>query len=206
MRENNRNSIEKCRKKLPQFTTMNVIDGQAGLVIYSSLIFYSLTIDNILNIIVLLILAGVSIAMLTGQNGILTQAQKAKTTTENKSAEEKVKLAVMAAKSQSEDASLDLEKLTTEVTTNYGGQVDGGAFPATVTIDGKSFTVDSDGNVTSKDSETAGKITIIEGDGKSVGDIIEVISTKETKEKFYVLSYDESTQKAKALAKYNLMV
>ena len=91
MRENNRNSIEKCRKKLPQFTTMNVIDGQAGLIIYTSLIFYSLTIDNILNIIVLLILAGVSIAMLTGQNGILTQAQNAKITTENRNAEEKVK-------------------------------------------------------------------------------------------------------------------
>ena len=56
MRENNRNSIASMGK-LPQFTTMNVIDGQAGLVNYSSLIFYSLTIDNILNIIVLLILA-----------------------------------------------------------------------------------------------------------------------------------------------------
>ena len=101
----------------------------------------------VITIIVLLILAGVSIAMLTGQNGILTQANNAKTSTANKSAEEKVKLAVMAARLQSEDASLDLEKLTAEVTTNYGGQVDGGAFPATVTIDGKSFTVDSDGNV-----------------------------------------------------------
>ena len=160
----------------------------------------------VITIIVLLILAGVSIAMLTGQNGILTQAQTAQKQTTNKSAEEKVKLAVMAARSQSEDASLDLEKLTAEVTTNYGGQVDGGAFPATVTIDGKSFTVDSDGNVTSKDSETAGKVTIIEGDGKSVGNIIEVTSTKKTKEQFYVLSYDESTQKAKALAKYNLKV
>ena len=68
MRENNRNSIEKCRKKLPQFTTMNVIDGQAGLIIYTSLIFDSLTIDNILNIIVLLILAGVSINMIIGDN------------------------------------------------------------------------------------------------------------------------------------------
>ena len=101
----------------------------------------------VITIIVLLILAGVSIAMLTGQNGILTQANNAKTSTANKSAEEKVKLAVMAARSQSEDASLDLEKLTTEVTTNYGGQGEGGAFPVTVTIDGKSFTVDSDGNV-----------------------------------------------------------
>ena len=63
---------------LPQFTTMNVIDGKAGLRSYSSLIFYSLTIDNILNIIVLLILAAVSIATLTGEHGILTRAQDAK--------------------------------------------------------------------------------------------------------------------------------
>ena len=46
----------------------------------------------VLTIIVLLILAGVSIAMLTGDNGILTQANKAKTETEYKGAEEKVKL------------------------------------------------------------------------------------------------------------------
>ena len=50
MREKDRNSIE-IEKMLPQFTTMNVIDGQAGLMSNSSLIFYSLTIDNILNII-----------------------------------------------------------------------------------------------------------------------------------------------------------
>ena len=37
----------------------------------------------VITIIVLLILAGVSIAMLTGENGILTQAQKAKEETEN---------------------------------------------------------------------------------------------------------------------------
>ena len=37
----------------------------------------------VITIIVLLILAGVSIAMLTGQNGILTQAQNAKQATEN---------------------------------------------------------------------------------------------------------------------------
>ena len=92
MRENNRKPIEKCRKKLPQFTTMNVIDGQAGLVIYSSLIFYSLTIDNILNIIILLILAGVSIAMLTGNNGILTQANTAKESNNSATAKEKVQL------------------------------------------------------------------------------------------------------------------
>ena len=71
----------------------------------------------VITIIVLLILAGVSIAMLTGQNGILTQAQNAKTTTEDKSAEEKIKLAVMAARAQSEGA-LDADKLVAEITNN----------------------------------------------------------------------------------------
>ncbi len=46
----------------------------------------------VITIIVLLILAGVSIAMLTGQNGILTQAQKAKTETENAAQNEAVAL------------------------------------------------------------------------------------------------------------------
>ena len=42
----------------------------------------------VITIIVLLILAGVSIAMLTGDNGILTQAQRAKNETENAQIEE----------------------------------------------------------------------------------------------------------------------
>ena len=93
MREKNRKPIASI-KKLPQFTTMNVIDGQAGLVIYSSLIFYSLTLDNILNIIVLLILAGVTIAALSGDNGILQNAAKAKEETEQSSDIEKIKILI----------------------------------------------------------------------------------------------------------------
>ena len=106
----------------------------------------------VITIIVLLILAGVSIAMLTGQNGILTQAQSAKTTTEDKSTEEKIKLAVMAARAQSEGA-LDADKLVAEITNNYGGTATktGTGFPVNTTIDGKSFTVDGNGNVTSKE-------------------------------------------------------
>ena len=90
--------------------------------------------------------------MLTGQNGILTQAQSAKTTTEDKSAEEKIKLAVMAARAQSEGA-LDADKLVAEITNNYGGTATktGTGFPVNATVDGKSFTIDGDGNVTSKE-------------------------------------------------------
>ena len=46
----------------------------------------------VITIIVLLILAGVSIAMLTGENGILTQAQNAKKETERAKIIEEVRL------------------------------------------------------------------------------------------------------------------
>ena len=46
----------------------------------------------VITIIVLLILAGVSIAMLTGDNGLLTQAAKAKEATEKAQAEEQSQL------------------------------------------------------------------------------------------------------------------
>ena len=168
----------------------------------------------VITIIVLLILAGVSIAMLTGQNGILTQAQNSKTTTEYKSAEEKVKLAIMAARSQSETGALDADKLIAEITNNYGGtasKTDNG-FPVNATVDGKDFKVDGDGNITGgttpspEPTDQEGKVTIEKGDGTKTGDIIAITSTKGTTEKFYVLSYDENTQKAKALAEWNLKV
>ena len=48
----------------------------------------------VITIIVLLILAGVSIAMLTGNNGILTQAGNAQTASLKAEAEEAVKMAI----------------------------------------------------------------------------------------------------------------
>ncbi len=51
----------------------------------------------VITIIVLLILAGVSIAMLTGQNGILNQATNAKDETERAEIAEKVNMAIQAA-------------------------------------------------------------------------------------------------------------
>ena len=91
MRENYRNSIASI-KKFPQFTTMNVIDGQAGLIICASLIFYSLTIDNILNIIVLLILAGVTINLAVNNQGIFNKAKTATRAFKNASENEQTGL------------------------------------------------------------------------------------------------------------------
>ena len=50
----------------------------------------------VVTIIVLLILAGVSIAVLTGENGILNRATEAKKTNEEKQAEEELKLGIVA--------------------------------------------------------------------------------------------------------------
>ena len=71
---------------------MNVIDGQAGLVNYSSLIFYSLTINNILNIVVLLILASVTISTIFSDNGIIKKAQEAANKTKEAVEQEQAEL------------------------------------------------------------------------------------------------------------------
>ena len=51
----------------------------------------------VITIIVLLILAGVSIAMLTGNNGILTQAGKAKEDSEKAAVSDRVNMAIQGA-------------------------------------------------------------------------------------------------------------
>ena len=99
----------------------------------------------VITIVVLLILAGVSIATLTGNNGILTQAGVAKETTENKSAEEKVKLAVVGAMANNK-LGLTVDEFKKELN-NYKGTVEGTEIPVTAIVDGKSFEVDSEGNV-----------------------------------------------------------
>lgn len=103
----------------------------------------------IITIIVLLILAGISIATLTGENGILSKADTAKTKTEEATAEEQVKLAVMA--SYNQNGKLDIEELKKELGKIQGNvtitDTDGG-FPVTVTVDNKyTFIIDENGNI-----------------------------------------------------------
>ena len=64
----------------------------------------------VITIIVLLILAGVSIAMLTGNNGILTRARGAEDSTEIAEVVDKVNMAIQAA-------------YITHVSNNVGGQM-----------------------------------------------------------------------------------
>ncbi len=100
----------------------------------------------VITIIVLLILAGVSISMLTGQNGILTQVKNAKNSTEQSGAKEKLELAVIGAIGQSQDGKVTIDNLKTEIS-NYGGSLEKNEFPTLANIDNNKFLVKSDGSV-----------------------------------------------------------
>lgn len=100
----------------------------------------------------MLILAGVSIATLTGDNGILTKANTAKIETQKANAEEQIKITVIA--SYDQNGNLDINKLKTElgkiqgnITITYTNE----GFPVKVTIDGYTFEIDNKGNVVSND-------------------------------------------------------
>ena len=103
----------------------------------------------VITIIVLIILASVSIAMLTGDNGILKKAITAKEKTIEAEDEEKINLAILAARDNNGDFNRELLKEELE---KYGltGE-DGENGTTTVTANGKKYTIDSEGKVTSED-------------------------------------------------------
>ena len=78
----------------------------------------------VITIIVLLILAGVSIAMLTGDNGILSQATNAKEQTEKASELEGIQLAVIGSKTKDNKYLdiLDDESFKEELEKHFGNE------------------------------------------------------------------------------------
>ena len=125
----------------------------------------------VVTIVVLLILAGVSISMLTGENGIITQAQKSKIQTEIGKEKEYITLSVSAVKGDkiskgdtseitSSELQIEMNKYTDEATVTGRGTL-------TVTYEsGRSYEVDQDGSITEKEDltlEEAKKIVYVTG-------------------------------------------
>ena len=117
----------------------------------------------VITIIVLLILAGVTIATLTGDNGILTKATEASERTKQANAEEQVKIAVQA--SYGTDGKMNLDDLNNELKKIEGLTYNGNpisddnkieSLPATVNVDG--YDVEIKG-----EEETGNRPTIPEG-------------------------------------------
>ena len=121
----------------------------------------------------MLILAGVTITTLTGDNGILTRANEAKEVAEEAVAKEKVQMEV--AGSFDEYGNFDMDKLKENLKKNLGLQAgdikDNGDGSITVTVDGYEVTVDSNGNVK------------VEGEGttpEEPSETVEIVTTPPT--------------------------
>ena len=113
----------------------------------------------VITIIVLLILAGVAIATLTGENGVLTKAKSAKTQTEQAKEDENLKIAI--AGSYGTDGKLNLKDLKDNLE-NQGIDYDKNntGFPLEVTVNGEKKKIDAKGNVIASvaDSKTKGTV------------------------------------------------
>lgn len=99
----------------------------------------------VITIIVLLILAGISISMLSGDNGILQKATDAKKHTDKAGTKEQIELTILGA--MNTDTTMDKDKFKVGIEA-LGGTVTGDDFPLTVTLNGFNFDVDGNGNVT----------------------------------------------------------
>ncbi len=105
----------------------------------------------VITIIVLLILAGVTIATLVGENGILSKATEASNKTEEKNAEEEVKIAVMGSIGTNGELENDVLKDNLNKIENISGvpeEITDSSYPLTVTVEGKySYTINKNGTI-----------------------------------------------------------
>lgn len=104
----------------------------------------------VITIIILLILAGVTISTLTGDNGILAKASEAKEKTMQANAEEQVEIAVTG--SIGTDGNIHNGKLKTNLVkieniTGVPNEIADNDFPLTVNVDGYDVTIKKDGSV-----------------------------------------------------------
>ena len=99
----------------------------------------------VITIIVLLILAGVTIATLTGENGVLTKAKSAQTQTEQAKEDENLKIAI--AGSYGTDGKLNLKDLKDNLKNQEISYKDSDKFPLEVTVNGEKKKIDANGNI-----------------------------------------------------------
>ena len=107
----------------------------------------------VITIIVLLILAGVTIATLTGDNGILTKAGDAKTSTEIGDEKEKVELSAVGALAKDNGGKIKRDYLNDELTSYIGTEGTDYSLSESVPFvvkyldSGRSYVIDENGNV-----------------------------------------------------------
>ena len=108
----------------------------------------------VVSIIVLLILAGVSISMLTGQNGILKRATEANNTTEVASEKEGIQMAVTTSQMSSANyTSIKKDGLQSELNSYFGKEKTtlednkDGSYTVTMNNSKRKYTIEDDGSI-----------------------------------------------------------
>ena len=107
-------------------------------------------ISLVVTIIILLILAGISIGMLSGDNGILGQAGNAKTQTDIAGEKEIIDLAVLHAAGKSKYGDIDETYFKNELEKNNATAIKKGSKYKVTFSSGRQYEVDQDGNVKEK--------------------------------------------------------
>ena len=108
----------------------------------------------VVTIIVLLILAGVSISMLTGQNGILKRATEAKNTTEVASEKEGIQMAITASQMASDNyTSIKKDVLQSKLNSYFGKEKTtlednkDGSYTVTMNNSKRKYTIEDNGSI-----------------------------------------------------------
>ena len=120
----------------------------------------------VITIIVLLILAGISISMLSGDNSILNQAGRARDITGQRDIEERIQIAYLGAVANG-TGSFDRGKFVDELDNTFGaGKYTLSTDGSTVTIDGKDYDTGLPGKWSNseKTAMTSNNITEVTGD------------------------------------------
>lgn len=132
-------------------------------------------ISLIITIIILLILAGVTIAFLTGENGILNKASTAAETTKKANAKERLKVELMAIQTEDlvdgKEANLDSLYANKEQLSEKGIEIAESGTPRNVTLDGYTFKVKNDLTIEGDGTGTSAGDSSSSGSGSS-GDTI----------------------------------
>ena len=108
-------------------------------------------ISLVITIIVLLILAGISIQMLSGDNGIINRTQEAKKQMEDNQDFEILKLKVI--ESSINEGKPDIEALIPKLH-DMGCTILGSSFPLTVSYNGKEYKIEEDGTIKANNGKT----------------------------------------------------
>lgn len=145
-------------------------------------------ISLVVTIIILLILTGISISMLSGNNGILRQAGNAKKETDIAEEKELLQTAVLSAISKEKYGDMNKDKLDEELdkmlgSSNYSSELVEDVIAITFIKSGRTYIVDSSGNVekmleaTGITSLAATKTSISVGETTQLTPILEPIKS-----------------------------